>query len=922
MPSLAHLDDTLDDSDGQARQVAVGVECGQSVGRYVILSRVGAGGMGVVYAAYDPDLDRRVALKLLHPDRERSADGLARLLREAQAMGKLAHPNVVAVHDVGEHDGAVFVAMEFVEGQTMAAWSRASARSRRAILDVLQQAGAGLAAAHAKGLVHRDFKPDNVMIGADGRVRVTDFGLVRVDAEHTPRSPSWDLPATGLLRPGLTRSGSILGTPRYMAPEQWQGGDVGPAADQFAFCLTAYEALYGERAFDEVSIEQQRAGASQGEVRAPPRGSTVPPWIRRILLRGLAISARERWPSMDALLAALRRDPGARRRGIVAATAVLGVAAASWGAFAWDRRQREADCEHEGAALLRAWDDDARALVNDAMLATGVSHAQASFDRAAAELASYAGTWGAVSDELCVASSVAGTLDASHYALARTCLDARAAEFDEIVRILGNPDAEAVHVAVSAALDLPRVERCTEFEVMARQDAAPADDASLAPIRAALAQAAAHRILGDFAGARALAEAAHAQAAALGSPVLEAQAQLELGVAQLELASYDDANARLQSAVELAGASGADGIAAQAAQRLVHLVGSIQARPDEGLMWARQAQMWLDRVDAPADDPRRALVANARAVVISGRGEWAPALVEFGRAVALLEAAMGEDHPETAQALHNRGILEHMLGKTDDGLRDLSMALAIKERAWGPEHPEVAGTLAAQGELLMAVGRRDEAIAALRRSLAIREAALGRDHPVVAHSLYLLAHPLGPTDEAVALLERALAINERAVGPDHPDTAMCVSELGLIAFDRGAFDEARDRFARAAATLERAFGGDHPTLGHLLFNLARATDEGGDPKGGQVILERAATIVERSFGAADPFVGDVWLSVGRGRLAQGDAAGAVVALGKAMTRYGAVGAPASSLEKARVALAEAEAAAGSRGESRRDAPRP
>ena len=907
-------DETVDDVDNDARPLHIAIERGQCVGRYVILSRAGAGGMGVVYAAYDPDLDRRIALKLLHPGHERSRDGLARLLREAQAMGKLSHPNVVAVHDVGEHEGGVFLAMEFIEGRTMAAWSKACSPSQALRLAVLQQVGEGLAAAHAKGLVHRDFKPDNVLVGDDGRARVMDFGLVCLDADHPslttrPAAPG-ETPAVGLLRAGLTQSGSILGTPRYMAPEQWHGGEVGAAADQFAFCLTAYEALYGERAFAESSVHAQFEVVSRGVTRRAPRGTKVPVWLRRVLLRGLAPDPSQRWPSMSALLAAMRRDPRPRRRRIGALVALASLGVASWGAVSWDRSRRLAACEDVGAVLVRAWDTSARAQVYEAMIATGVRHASTSFDHVESLLDSYASSWRLASDTTCRASTVEGTLSPEHHALAGECLDDRAGEFHELVRLLGEPSPETVHAAVGAAVGLSGVERCTEFETMARQHAPPVAqrDATVA-VRNTLAQAAARRGLGDFDGALAMALDASTQAQVLDAAVLQADAHLELGIAHLELAHYDQANAALQTAIETAGSSGADAIAAEAAQRLVQLVGSLQGRPDEGLMWGRQAQMWLDRVDAAHDDPRRALLLNARAVVIEDRGDWRDALAQFELAGLLLAATLGEDHPETAQALHNRAIVEHLLGETQAAQNHLEAALAAKEHAWGPEHPEVATTLAAYGEILVAADHRDDGIAVMRRSLAIRESAFGPDHPMVAHALYTLAHPLGPTDEAVRLLERALAINQRILGPEHGDTAMCLSELGIIAFDRGAYGEAGQMFSRAVGIIEAAFGAEHPVLGQTLFSLGRATEAAGDPRAAQVAFERAAAIVERSFGPSDRFVGDVWLTTGRGRLALGDAPGAVIALERAVTRYESVGAPHEMLAAARTALGEATTAA-------------
>ncbi len=220
------------------------LDAGPAIGRFLVGGVLGQGGMGVVMRARDPELGRDVAIKLLQPG-QRGLAGL-RLGREAQAMAKLSHPNVVNVYDVGEHDGAMYIAMELVEGSTLRAWRQAATRTWREVLAMYVAAGRGLAAAHAAGLVHRDFKPDNVLVGADGRPRVTDFGLVAADGRAVESGDT----RGAALDANLTVQGSVLGTPAYMAPEQWRGETVDPRTDQFAFCVALWEALHGERPFE------------------------------------------------------------------------------------------------------------------------------------------------------------------------------------------------------------------------------------------------------------------------------------------------------------------------------------------------------------------------------------------------------------------------------------------------------------------------------------------------------------------------------------------------------------------------------------------------------------------------------------------------------------------------------------------------
>jgi hypothetical protein len=311
------------------------VAVGDTIDRYVVLRRVGAGGMGVVYAAYDPQLDRKVALKLLRTGIGLGeGEGKARLVREAQAIAQLSHPNVVAVYDVGNtREGDVYVAMEFVEGDTLTQWLHRWERPWRDTLDIFREAGRGLAAAHGSGLLHRDFKPDNVLVGSDSRVRVTDFGLARsLVTGHNDESAPHLRPANGPLRVTLTATGAVMGTPRYMAPEQLRGQDVSAAADQFGFCVALYEALYGKHPIvGDTAVKMVDEGA---RAQPPPEGTGVPLWIWPVIQRGLDPQAQKRFPSMAALLVELTPpQPSPRKRTYIAfaaATAlVLGGAAAA-----------------------------------------------------------------------------------------------------------------------------------------------------------------------------------------------------------------------------------------------------------------------------------------------------------------------------------------------------------------------------------------------------------------------------------------------------------------------------------------------------------------------------------------------------------------------------------------------------------------
>jgi serine/threonine protein kinase len=287
--------------------------------------------MGVVYAAYDPKLDRKVALKLLRPrgggDQTRRT---ARLEREAQAVAKLSHPNVVGIFDVLVHEDRLVLAMEYLAGGTLTGWLAAQKRSSREILKMFVEVGHGLAAAHAEGQIHRDFKPDNVLLDKNGVPKVVDFGLVRMrsttgahqvapadDEDEVDDEVKGDAPEARK----LTRTGAMAGTPAYMAPEQFLDGAVDARSDQFAFCIALFEALYGERPFEGETLIALADSVTSGKVRALPKNAEVPGWLRACVLRGLSVNPSDRFPDLGALVTALATDPIARRRRRVLAAA-------------------------------------------------------------------------------------------------------------------------------------------------------------------------------------------------------------------------------------------------------------------------------------------------------------------------------------------------------------------------------------------------------------------------------------------------------------------------------------------------------------------------------------------------------------------------------------------------------------------------
>src|SRR5262245_1602322 len=400
---------------------------GANVGRYHLLQLVGRGGMGEVYAAHDPELDRRIAIKIMRADTLPNDVEAQRMMREAQSIAKLSHPNLVTVYDVGSSGGRVFVAMELIEGDTVAAWLDRKRRSRDEILRVFILAGRGLAAAHRAGIIHRDFKPQNVMVTPDGRVRVMDFGLAALrQTLHGSKARR------------ITRIGSILGTPLYMSPEQLCGQSVDPRGDQFSFCVALYEALYGERPFAGNNFAELRAAVLDGIPRPAPLSSRVPARVRAILLRGLSVVPGKRFADMDALLRAL--EHATARRGGSARTVVVGAAAGAltfglaFGVVWHVRggRRSSSICAGTPEKIAGAWPTalaaPRRADIRAAFLGAGVPDARERFERASQSLDTYANAWTGMYRQDCQASDLGAGDGREAIALRMGCLDQRADE--------------------------------------------------------------------------------------------------------------------------------------------------------------------------------------------------------------------------------------------------------------------------------------------------------------------------------------------------------------------------------------------------------------------------------------------------------------------------------------------------------------
>jgi len=371
------------------------------IGRFTVLRRLGEGAMGLVFSAYDEELDRKVAVKVLRRRLHGDTQGQNRMLREAQALAKLSHPNVVAIYEVGWFGDTLFLAMEFIEGRTVRQWLADNPRSWREVLHVYMEAGRGLAAAHAAGMIHRDLKPDNILVGKDGRVRVVDFGLARrsgteaslVERVHQPMPLVPQMPlmsqGSGRFDVSHTLAGSLVGTPAYMPPEQLEAGELDGRSDLFSFCVSLFEGLYGQRPFIADDADALRFAIKVGDLTDVPRDAIVPARLHRIVLHGLAAERNHRPKSMLELLAELRTVIDRPRR--IWLVALGGLSAVSLmvgfiGAAALQRGASTEVCTGAPARLVGVWDPPAREALQQAVLASGLSYAPDTWVRVAGQL--------------------------------------------------------------------------------------------------------------------------------------------------------------------------------------------------------------------------------------------------------------------------------------------------------------------------------------------------------------------------------------------------------------------------------------------------------------------------------------------------------------------------------------------------------
>ncbi len=865
---------------------------GGRIGRYVVVSRLGQGAMGMVYLTYDPQLDRRVALKVLRRRRSTRAshDRQQRLRREAQAMAQLNHPNVVTVHDVGVAEGRVFLAMDYVQGQTLRQWLESTPRTWNQVLRVMINAGRGLAAAHAAGVVHRDFKPENVLVGEDGAVKVMDFGLARpgsdaasgaIDArdlraddpperaptmasatiDPAPDDPagqdedddgthSWWKGESGLISLDgtevLTRSGDVLGTPSYMAPELFDGGEANTHTDQFALCVALYEGLYGVRPFAGESMAALAFNMNRGQITAPARGVRVPVWLGRLVRRGLSAEPERRYASVQALLDALIQGAGRRRvrRAGMWAMGLVGVV----GGLSYAVVPQPAPCQGGQERLRGVWNDDRADTIADAFEATEVPYADKVSSRARQRVDAYAQTWVGVYTEVCEATAVHGNQSPAELDQRIACLDDRLAELDALLEVLEEADGRVAERAAQAASDLRAPDTCASAGLEARPTSAdPEHQRQLDTLRGRLLRAEALQSAGHMEDAATLSREIVAEAELLGERSLWAEALIQLGTATDQAGDYEAATEQLRRAYFIAHEAGLDTLAGQAAVNLIISEGIHLARADEGLTWARHAEAVLNREQLGGLEAR---YHSALGKLYMQRFELPKARSHLETALALERQALGDEHERVASVLSFLAIVQEQSGESEGAIASFEQALLVHRRALGPKHPALSQMYNNYGALLW--GRRDLAGAQsqLEKALAIQREAMG-EHPATATSIDNLGSTMvmrGEVEGGRALIEEALAMRERVLGADHPEVARSLLNLGDVLHTGDDLGGARRLYERAMSIWDRSGMPNSPMVAQIAAALGTLALREGAIQRGHDHCKRAVEIL-------DPMVG-------------------------------------------------------------------
>jgi len=899
--------------------------------------------MGTVYEAHDPTLARQVAIKVVSVPGTlgKESPRSQRLLREAQALARLSHPNVVGVYDAGDFELGVFLAMELVAGESLASWLRRERRPWREVLPVFVAAGRGLEAAHNVGILHRDFKPQNVVLGDDGQPRVLDFGLARASDdvaqesdESAPLSvdagPVASIPdgealaafasddvtrsATGALSRVITQTGTVMGTPRYMAPEQHRGQAATESSDQFSFCVALYEAIYGRGALGGATGWALAKELAKGDVEGA-NDAGVPRHVRRAVIRGLSLEPEARFGSMSELLAELERDPAARRRR-VAGTLALAATAAAIGAAALGLiggpGEAAALCRPPDDSLAGVWGPQERAAVERAFTATGKDYATGLFTRTDAALADYRQRWLTSYTEACKATHVRGEQSPARLDRRMACLRRNRDRMGAFVNVLARPDGgDAMNRALGAIDKLGYLAPCSDDgELSSLQPPKdPAVAAAAEAVARQLDRAEALELAGAYSEALDVATTARERATELGVQKLEASGWLRIGSLQDRSGEWPTAIESLERAAKLAALAGDSRALAQAQLQTLWVVGYRQKQFDVAQRLRGPVEISVHQAGSPPQLQQQLL--NDLGMLAFEANDFARARRHFDEFRAFVVEHFGPDSKLVGSALNNIALTHQHEGNLKAAERLFRQVVDLERESIGFEHPWAAHTRNNLAETLRGLGRFAEAEAMLRPSLDIYADAYGKQSPRYAGVVRGLAVSIAGqgerAEQAEELLLASLQIFTQALGEDHAHSADTRGQLGAFYLELGRLDDAALHYQAAIRSLGSQTGQER-WLGEARLGLARVERARGDLQAAESELDAAQGLFEASVGLEHSLAAEVATERGRCALVRGQLDQARRLLEPAVAQLAAAPSGSAALANARFALAQVLAA--------------
>ena len=857
-----------------AETPAQGSSSRETLGRYRLLEEIGSGGMGVVYRGFDPELDRPIAIKRLFWG---SGDPAPRLLREAQAIAHVSHPHVVQVYDVGrdQRSGDLFIAMELVDGMTLRAWLEQE-RSWKEIAGIFLQAGEGLAAAHAQDVVHRDFKPENVLVDAEGRAKVVDFGLAKLgrdvsDDLELDVTTAPDGSPVGSSRQRLTPAGARLGTPAYMPPEQVTGRDADARADQFSFAVALYEALTGRLPFEGKTLSEYALSVLDGAALPFPAGSPVPRRLQRMIFTALSPAADQRHASLAPLLAELRIDAGRTRRRMTIAGVALLAAAGTFGGVRLAERDVDAPCRRLGAAVDEVWNASRREQVVAALQAVDVGFARDAAAATAAAVDDLAERWREARERACLAEGPSARDQG-------LCLERNLARQRDLVAVLGEPHVEMLAHTLAATEQVSlELRRCGSPAWLDQLEALR----EVPHLADSMDTAQRHVDLGEV-------EQGLAVLDAMGEPEsLPAPVALRWGVIRSQLLRAEGEVEAARTALDRAAWSGLGSSAPVAAgdwhNEYADLLYELDAGESMGRHYARAAQLYTAHLGTnaaetlvanaslghlpfhrgeyaealriyeeaaqqassalPETAPQRLLIDHWIAEALPRVGRNAEARAKLEDLVRRFEEVRGPKHPQTLAARESLGLVKLVAGEAEDAERDLAAVLAGLSEAGvdGLSAVDRSTLLANIGAARLQQQHFVEAEEAMREAKHVLvEAGLPPEHAkllAIEANLAQVAVGSGRRDDAVAIFERVLASMSRAGLEGTTNAVMVRFNIGGLLLELGRAREAipvlRDGLQHAEAHEDRVLAG------RLYQRLAQAQDALGRRLDAEEALERA-----------------------------------------------------------------------------------